>query len=79
MICPICKEQGLKSIVYDTGGTSTAMSYHSFYDEEGKHHLHDPNTIMRYFICNKKHKFVKRSSGGCFHGDYERKIAIEAI
>ena len=34
MICPICKEKGLKSQVMTSGIMSTLMGYTSYYDEE---------------------------------------------
>jgi len=78
MICPRCKELRLKSKVYDHGGRKTLMSHSPYYDEEGKYHSHDPNTVTYDYACSKGHRFTHSYRGDCPQGDYgtETKVTI---
>ena len=69
MICPECKEQGLKSKIYQHGmGSTTLMWCPPFYDEDGQHHNHDSNTTTQGYRCSNGHEWVKKSSGSCWCG-----------
>lgn len=66
MICPVCKDQGIKSCVYGgSHGSMTAVHYTPFYDEEGHYHNHDRNILTLEFECSAGHKFMRQSHGGC--------------
>ena len=50
MICRKCKEQGLKSQIYNLGSQTTLMGTSSFYDENGKYLGKLAKTVMYYHI-----------------------------
>jgi hypothetical protein len=68
MICPTCKELGLKSTVQTSGTMSTLMGYVSYYDEEGKHHCHDDNSRTTTGRCSNGHRFSYRYENNCWCG-----------
>ncbi len=68
MICPVCKEQGLKSTVQTNGTMSTLMGYVSYYDEEGRLHIHNDNSITTEGRCSKDHTFTYRYENSCWCG-----------
>lgn len=68
MICPECKEQGLKSKVYPGMSMTTAMFCQPFYDEEGNLHHHDFNTTTTEYSCSNGHHWTEKSSGECWCG-----------
>jgi len=68
MICPICKEKGLKSQVMIGGIMSTLMGYTSYYDEDGKLHNHDDNSRTTVGTCSNGHKFSYRYKNSCWCG-----------
>jgi hypothetical protein len=70
MICQKCQEEGLKSRVQDLGGTSTLLGYSSYYDEDGKRHSHDPNTLTNYYKCSNGHEFYVTSKSRCSNCNY---------
>jgi len=54
--CPECQKLGQTSTVRVDGmGITTLMCAHSFYDEQGRHHYHDPNMTTWQFRCSKGH------------------------
>lgn len=53
IICPVCKEAGLKSTVELSSGMPGSSN--SFYDEQGKHHCHDETGWTREFRCSNGH------------------------
>ena len=55
--CPVCKEQGLKSRVYERGCSSTLMATHTWYDEEGRFHYENPNRTICNYTCSNGHHF----------------------
>lgn len=68
VICPECKEQGLKSKVYIGASTATLMGVTRFYDGEGNHHCHDPNTTTTSYVCTNGHMWQGRSQDKCWCG-----------
>jgi hypothetical protein len=68
MICPICKEQGLKSTVTTQGGGSTLMGYTPYYDESGRLHHHDNNTRSTLGNCSQGHSFHYIFENSCWCG-----------
>jgi hypothetical protein len=70
MVCPVCKEQNIKSTVNCGQSMSTLMGYLPYYDENGKYHDHDPNTITTYYSCSQGHHFSISGNGTCPSCDY---------
>ena len=68
MICPKCREDGLKSWVYPQGGMATAMYCPPYFDEEGRYHIHDYNTSEYFYSCSMGHDWVESSRGSCWCG-----------
>lgn len=66
--CPVCRERGLKSMVYPQGGSVTLMNCPSFYDEDGKYHAHDSNTHSAAYTCSLGHAWERNFSGECWCG-----------
>ena len=60
-LCPTCHGEGQKSIVYVMSSSTTQMMSIPFYDEEGRYHYENPNTIMTEYKCSRNHQW--RSSG----------------
>ena len=73
MICPECKEQGLKSCVYPGQRFITAMGSEEYYDEDGKHHRHDPNIMKTRYSCTNGHGWGEEETGSCWCGWPEKK------
>ena len=70
MICPECKEQGLKSKVFYNGGTVTLMYFQPWYDEDGVYHHHDGNTHTNSYNCSNRHSWTTKTKSKCPAGDY---------
>ena len=68
VICPQCKEAGLKSEVYPGAGRTTLMGWQPYYDEEGKYHSHDPNTTTIHFQCSNGHSWIEKKHNSCWCG-----------
>jgi len=57
MKCPVCKEEGKRSIVTEGPTMTTDMYSAPFYDEDGKRHFHDPNRHDTQYTCSEGHRF----------------------
>ena len=68
MKCVECGKQGWKSNVYPGTGSTTLMYCAPFYDEDGRHHIHDSNTTTRSYTCSQGHEWREDSSGTCWCG-----------
>jgi len=68
MKCPQCIKEGKKSTVYPGVSTTTLMYFPPFYDEDGKYHHHDGNTITTSYGCSNGHKWTESTSGSCWCG-----------
>jgi hypothetical protein len=66
VICQECKKEGKKSRVYVGGGMTTLMGVSSFYDEEGRYHMHDPNTTTTDFSCSNGHRWTESRRNPCW-------------
>lgn len=78
MKCSTCIEEGKRSQVSSLGGTRTLMHAHSFYDEDGEHHYHDPNTETANYRCSEGHEWQESSKGSCWCGWPEKKAEAPA-
>lgn len=66
MRCPFCVEEGERSIVNVPGySTRTLMMGHSFYDEDGRLHSHDPNVSSADYSCSRGHRWIHSSRSSC--------------
>jgi hypothetical protein len=44
------------------------MCVQNFYDGEGRHHYHDPNTHTVNYSCSNGHQWTEKTSGSCWCG-----------
>lgn len=65
MKCEKCVAEGKRSTVTDHGGMTTCMGTHSFYDEDGAHHFHDPNGHTRTYECSNGHRLSVTTYSQC--------------
>lgn len=68
VLCPECQAAGVKSRVTSFGSVATMMGCRSFYDEEGRRHLHDKNTITESLRCSNGHDFERKYKRPCWCG-----------
>ena len=67
MRCPSCVLEGKRSKVRINASTTTAMSSDNFYDEEGRLHSHNPNSVRTYYTCSEGHSwFADNKRSGCW-------------
>lgn len=75
MKCPLCVQQGKRSVLrLPGGGMSTLMCSHSYYDEDGNYHHHDPNICSQTGRCSNGHIVRMRygnrcAAPGCTYGN----------
>jgi|10_taG_2_1085330.scaffolds.fasta_scaffold15055_2 hypothetical protein len=64
MICAQCREEGKTSTlkVKQLGKTLLGCPG-EFYDEVGKFHIHDPNSIETHFKCSQGHEWTETLKG----------------
>lgn len=80
MKCSVCQEKGIKSNVYPGASFSTAMGFTPYYDENGKYHLHDMNTMSTSYSCSLGHRWSVSRKGSCPSCDFgsdSKKITIQ--
>lgn len=68
MICEECSKEGKTSNVYVESCSSTLLYSPPFYDEQGRYHDHDPNTVTTLYHCSNGHNFAHRSKPKCWCG-----------
>lgn len=73
MICEKCKELGVTSKMFLSGGSVTRAGTNSYYDENGKYHYHNSNVSTTSFNCSNGHsgiiKSTNSSSCECIKGN----------
>jgi len=79
MICPACQREGKQSRIKLLGYIVTSMCAHEFYDEQGRYHSHDPNSMSTSARCSAGHQLaivVKHGCDvdGCDFGVYSREV-----
>ena len=80
MICEKCKEQGLNSVIFVAfWGSTTAMGYQTYYDENGQYHSHNPNATTKMAHCSNQHKMKILSNTKCPSCDYGKEVKIEYV
>lgn len=61
MKCPECQSQDMVSVVRRLGPRiSTLMMVDTYWDEDGKMHIHDPNRTVDWFRCSNGHEWSKQ-------------------
>lgn len=60
LFCPICVKESNKSTVFIGLSMTTLMCTQEYYDEDGKYHFHNPNTITTEYSCSNGHKFTNK-------------------
>jgi hypothetical protein len=65
MKCPECIKENKKSCVSAHGGSTTLLYCEPWYDEEGKYHHHDWNTITSSYSCSNGHKWTEQRKAAC--------------
>lgn len=80
MKCKECEAEGQTSRVYDPGGgVSTAMGVNRYWDEEGKRHVHDPNSFTVSYHCSRGHRWAETTHRECpTCGDWRAKRTAAA-
>lgn len=69
LVCSTCAAGGERSVVHDPGGGwATAMIVHEYYDEDGRHHYHDPNTMSVTYSCSRGHRWTEGVRTACWCG-----------
>ena len=66
MKCKECVANGQKSKVYPGYSTTTCAGVQTFYDEDGKFHIHDPNVTTTTYTCSNGHEWVEDKRSKCF-------------
>jgi hypothetical protein len=69
MKCPECEKIGNKSKVFIDSSQVTAMGASHYYDEEGKYHIHDPNTRKTRYTCSRRHSWIVKKRNSCWCGE----------
>ena len=64
MKCPQCQKEGKRSRVSVGPSSTTLMSVHSYYDEDGKFFQDDPNITTTSYSCSEGHSGTLRTRGG---------------
>lgn len=70
MKCPECVKEGKTSRVYPKGRQVTLLGYHSYFDEAGVYHDHDPNRVTDFYRCSNGHEYTTKSMVTCPAGDF---------
>ena len=66
MKCPECVEVGKRSVVRKGLLTTTTLGGNfEHWDEDGKPHVHDPNTLRNRYSCSRGHEWAVRKKKPC--------------
>jgi hypothetical protein len=68
MTCPECVKEAKRSVVYVGASSVTCMMYEHYFDEDGKEHVHNPNTTSTHYSCSQGHSWVEGTRGKCWCG-----------
>lgn len=60
IVCPTCRERGLRSKVYVGMSSRTLMAVLEWYDEDGNHHFSDSNKTTTNYSCSNGHQWSER-------------------
>ena len=79
MICPVCKEKGLKSTLVPGMCMTTCMYCPPYYDESGNYHSHDSNITTSEYHCSNNHFFSIKRTGSCPSCDFGKDSEVITI
>ena len=65
MRCEQCKIDGLRSVLFSEGSSTTLMGGVEYYDEDGRFHVHDPNITTTTLKCSMGHVTLDKSTLKC--------------
>lgn len=66
MKCPDCVRGGQTSEVHSRGESRTLLGWMGpHWDERGKYHSHDPNTVTTHLRCTNGHEWIHTSHPPC--------------
>jgi len=68
LFCPQCQLEGKRSTVVETVGPTTCVYCPTFYDEQGRRHIHDTNQIVMTYRCNRGHNWTLTRVASCWCG-----------
>ncbi len=66
--CPTCVADGATSALEDVGRYTPGVRVRSYYDEGGRHHVHDPNQTRLNLRCTRGHAFTHTLTPTCWCG-----------
>ena len=64
MICAECQKAGERSVVRFRA-VQTALPVDSYFDEDGKLHNHNPNSMTTFFTCSRGHTWNTVQAASC--------------
>jgi hypothetical protein len=70
MICPECKAQEVRSVVFVGGSVTTLMNCPSFFDENGLYHEHNTNLRRHSYLCSRGHRWTELDDNKCPNCDW---------
>jgi len=53
--CPVCMDEGRRSVLQLKGCTETLMGVAVYYDQGGRYHIHNPNRRTTKYVCSRGH------------------------
>lgn len=65
MKCPECVAEGERSTIEIGDSIRTLMFTHDYFDEDGRFHHHDPNTITTSYYCSRGHRWSAQRVQEC--------------
>ena len=65
MKCRECQDEGKVSMGVVGTSSTTLMGYAPFYDEGGKYHSHDPNSLRTEYRCTEGHEWIAERKATC--------------
>lgn len=76
-LCELCQAQGLRSRVSEIVSSTMTLEWReppqTFWDEDGRKHVHDPRMYSRRFQCSNRHSWVEDNPRRCWCGFPEAK------
>lgn len=59
--CPSCVSEGRRSKVFVGMQTRTLMAVHTYYDEDGRLCVDDPNKTTSSYSCSNGHRWTEKT------------------
>lgn len=68
MKCEVCKSQNLTSSITKVGDVNPDIRANTFYDENGKQHIHNTVELTSIFVCSRGHSTKRIIRPQCWCG-----------